>query len=515
MRRIIQTALFAILLTSLVCISSMAAPELDFSVDSVETAFSQEQPAQLSSAQISYSGNGTEASPYLIGTLQEFLALDDIVQNDLSGVWFALTGDIDFSGIDYVPIGFGSGSAFTGIFDGRGYALKNITCNISTDDVAISEGNVCAGVFASAKNASFYNLGIVNAYFAVSSPKYARFGFLCGNYTADVQGNYYIDKCYAEGKADVLSINEDPAVSPYTYAGGLLGECYIQYGKRLEVTDCYADVEIIATANSHVFAGGLFGKLQSKGKTTVLNCAAFGSVIAATDGNSDQVDVGGVAGYFIQDDPEYSPWYPASLESEEFAEMQATEFVSMKNVIADVYIEAYPEYSFVDNTPNGVDIGNIVGYYGEYQIFSNLYYCSDMTAVNSTELDAVTGESASHDTLYSKEFLADTLDFDFENTWQIVNGAPILKTNTKFIEVYEKKIAYGKTTVKAEAVNTTSATLICAKYDSYGRMTGSYIKTVTEAQKDFEFDITGANKVKFFLVDSNLSPLGEAELLDL
>jgi len=49
----------------------------------------------------------------------------EAIKNDLSGNYY-LTADIDLSGAEWAPLG-DSADLFTGIFDGQGHALRNLT----------------------------------------------------------------------------------------------------------------------------------------------------------------------------------------------------------------------------------------------------------------------------------------------------------------------------------------------------------------------------------------------------
>jgi len=54
------------------------------------------------------------------------------IENLMSGV-YVLDNDIDLDGIDWAPIGAGKTTVeFTGIFDGQGYTIRNMTCSAAT-----------------------------------------------------------------------------------------------------------------------------------------------------------------------------------------------------------------------------------------------------------------------------------------------------------------------------------------------------------------------------------------------
>ncbi|MBE6573773.1 MAG: DUF2341 domain-containing protein, partial [Ruminococcaceae bacterium] len=76
---------------------------------------------------LTLAGTGTGEDPYLITTVDELLNIVDLL-NEQNGVVvgkaFALTADMDLTGIDFTPI-----DAFSGILDGRGHTIKNLTIN--------------------------------------------------------------------------------------------------------------------------------------------------------------------------------------------------------------------------------------------------------------------------------------------------------------------------------------------------------------------------------------------------
>lgn len=81
---------------------------------------------------------GTESNPYLIGTASQLAALSDLSKSyDYDGKYFALSADLDFSGVDFRPIGqyYGVGKEnnmpFNGNLDGRYHTIKNMIISLS------------------------------------------------------------------------------------------------------------------------------------------------------------------------------------------------------------------------------------------------------------------------------------------------------------------------------------------------------------------------------------------------
>jgi len=195
---------------------------------------------------LAYSGGtGEPNNPYKIASVADF--------NQLSATpthWnksFILTADINLTGLTFTqaPIapdtstssGF-QGTDFTGIFDGNGHVISNLTITTSTQGYIGLFGWVGTG-------GQIRNLGVEN----VNIEGYDFVGGLVGY-------NYYgtLSSCYANG-----------LVAGNSYVGGLIG-----YNDHVPLTDCYATGSV--TGNWDV--GGLVGINQG----SLTSCYATGSV---------------------------------------------------------------------------------------------------------------------------------------------------------------------------------------------------------------------------------------------
>lgn len=97
-------------------------------------------------------GDGSESRPFLIKNREQLMGLSELTAmgmtvpdaegadyaGDYSGSCFALGGNIDMQGVDWIPIGFYRDSsempgevkdAFQGDFDGNGYTIRNLKLN--------------------------------------------------------------------------------------------------------------------------------------------------------------------------------------------------------------------------------------------------------------------------------------------------------------------------------------------------------------------------------------------------
>jgi len=154
--------------------------------------------------------------------------------------------NIDLSGFaEWIPIG----AIFSGVYDGGGYIVSNVTCTASYSLI---------GLFAE-NYGSIINLGVENINYVTGG---SNVGGLVGRNSSGT-----ISNCYATG--DVIGDS---------YVGGLVG-----YNSSGTISNCYATGN--ATGSSSV--GGLVGR-DSSG--TISNCYATGNVTGSSY-------VGGLVGY--------------------------------------------------------------------------------------------------------------------------------------------------------------------------------------------------------------------------
>ena len=133
-----------------------------------------------------YAAQTTVPSGYIgIYTAQDL----NNVRNNLSGQYI-LMDDIDLSGWgNWNPIG-GYSNKFTGIFNGNGHIIRNMTINISTDTVVIY-----AALFACIGNAEISNFGLVGgSVYAQSANSEAN----AAGIAAYVDSGSVITNCYNE-----------------------------------------------------------------------------------------------------------------------------------------------------------------------------------------------------------------------------------------------------------------------------------------------------------------------------
>ena len=168
-----------------------------------------------------YGGNGTQGSPYTVSTPKQLALLHYFAGSVSNGVYFAQTRDIDLSGISsWTPIGtYYTGGAFEGNYDGRGYAVLNMTIR-STQTITENTG---LGLFNCIEYGSVKNLAVANASIVVNA-RQGYDNYIIGLLAARVDGTSAnraeIQNCVATGSISVTLTGSGDA---YSYVGGLCG----------------------------------------------------------------------------------------------------------------------------------------------------------------------------------------------------------------------------------------------------------------------------------------------------
>lgn len=230
-------------------------------------------------------GNGSVYNPYKIADKNQL----NNVRNDLAASYI-LTADIVFNKEDFEqggafynggdgwkPLGTDYSNPFGGIFDGKGYTISGLICNVTS-----SSYNAYAGLFG-------YNYGVIkNTGITGSSIRGYFNGSARSAYTAyagGITGQNYgsITSCYNTG-----SVNSESS-GTFAYSGGITG---LNYGN---INNCY---------NTGSVGGGWSAGIAGKNSRNISNCyntgAVSGSGIAANNDygnisncyNSGNVSVG-------------------------------------------------------------------------------------------------------------------------------------------------------------------------------------------------------------------------------
>ena len=247
------------------------------------------------------SGDGTQASPYLIRTAEQLRAFAGSLNNKINYAdkYVALDADIDVSDAAWTPIGWalngevnGKKTAiaaypFRGNYDGGDHTISGLRIgseDAPTDQMASGLFGLTAGELSTndlptdqrmvtLKNIHLEDIGIY------VSTRYETF---TGGLVGSAQNGIYIDNCSVTGVMDVTTSES------FARAGGLAASVL-----RGAVTNSWTDVDITAaTDTNHVYAGGLYGM---DNRATTVNCYTLGSVTGNST-NNNKVHIGGLVG---------------------------------------------------------------------------------------------------------------------------------------------------------------------------------------------------------------------------
>ena len=226
-------------------------------------------PVHILLARVSrYSGGDGITNPFEIRNIGDFL---DVVNNPPD--WnrsFVLLGDIVLTGQSFTqaPIAPSSSSTFTGIFDGNGHTISNLTIAASSKNYVGLLGYVGTG-------GQIKNLGVENI---------------------TIQGRDYVGGLAGLSYGTITSCYTSGSVRGSSYVGGLIGACDtgVIGTATITIQECYSMASVTGASNS-AFIGGLAGRiinLYYPSNITIRNCYAQGTVAAG----SNSLGTGGLLG---------------------------------------------------------------------------------------------------------------------------------------------------------------------------------------------------------------------------
>lgn len=184
-----------------------------------------------------WDGQGTKNSPYQVKYVKDLISISKFAMNgaNFKGVYFKLINNIDFknggndSSSYFTPIGGFSDSvtntlsSFSGIFDGCGFLIKNLTINRPSND------NV--SIFGRISNASICNIGVDSC------------SYIGKNNVGGLVGSSFTDTIFNCFSSSIINGNNN--------IGGLVG---YSNGK---ISNCYSN----STINGNMNIGGIVGML--------------------------------------------------------------------------------------------------------------------------------------------------------------------------------------------------------------------------------------------------------------
>lgn len=234
-------------------------------------------------------GEGSKNRPFLIKNREQLMGLSELsamgmtipdaagadYPGDYSGCYFALGGNIDMQGVDWIPIGFYGDStesaglvpnSFEGDFDGNGYTIRNLKLN-----KFINYNHV--GLFGSISNSSIHDLTVIPD---VSEIK--------GNDRVGVIVGYAVD-------SQIRNITiKNAALKTSGVTGGIAGEIS---GTVIENATCDNIIIDAKEGSEIIYIGGIAGVASD---SSIVDCEV-------TTGNGDTARIqgtgftGGIVGY--------------------------------------------------------------------------------------------------------------------------------------------------------------------------------------------------------------------------
>ena len=228
------------------------APEYEYIID--------EDPASGVVMAVANTANG-------LATIAEMIAEENLAAN----AKIALGGDIDLSDLapatraavvsNWTPIGT-SENPFTGVFDGRGYTIKNLTLV----EQEAKEGKAYIGFFGYAKDATIKNVTFENVYINIPCLDIDHSQGHIGAVVGSLEGTSTIENVTVKGDIQVYATQDANGASRVAVVAG--GNSYGNVTIK--------NVHVIANDGSYLKAnnntGAIAGQLQ--GKTVYENCSS-------------------------------------------------------------------------------------------------------------------------------------------------------------------------------------------------------------------------------------------------
>lgn len=218
---------------------------------------------------------------------------------------FVLGADIDLGNEAWTPIGK-SGSAFQGVFDGKGHVISNLYIDTpSKNDV---------GLFGFTTNGEIKNLTVHNAFVkgyldvgvVAGTPYTSKYTNITLTGTIQVEGFSYVGGMFgknayanltdltidADEESYVYANSVEGTVAYRTYVGGVIG--FIGEGGHV-ISDVVSNIDVTGTTCD---VGGITG-IAHYGNSFV-NCSSSGKVtLTNAQDTGDQLEIGGIAGVWM------------------------------------------------------------------------------------------------------------------------------------------------------------------------------------------------------------------------
>ena len=204
---------------------------------------------------ITFSGAGTEGSPWLITTAEELAGISSRMISDAAyrDDYYKLTADINLSTNLWRPISYNSSYTFTGQFDGDGFVISGLRFNYNSSTYC-----TYAGLFGYTVGATFKNITLVDTYiynYVISS-----LVTYTGSVVAYMDGGT-ITNCSNNGTV----VRYSSSTSAYSsYVGGIIGGST----GYLSIKNCYNNATVTSSFVNGIenYTGGIIGAVSIDGE---------------------------------------------------------------------------------------------------------------------------------------------------------------------------------------------------------------------------------------------------------
>jgi hypothetical protein len=196
--------------------------------------------------------------------------------------YYILEGDIDMTSVTWTPKGT-SASPFTGVFDGNGYEITNLT---------ISGTTTYRGLFGYVSSGTVKNVTLTGANISGGQHTGAVAGYLGSagvieycSVSGVVQGTSNVGGIVGQNYGTVRYCYSEANVTGTTSVGGIVGAHEVASSG---VNNCYSTGTVTGTATAENNVGGIVGFASST--CTILNSYSTGAIIGSG------TNVGGILG---------------------------------------------------------------------------------------------------------------------------------------------------------------------------------------------------------------------------
>lgn len=341
-----------------------------------------------SEAQLNITKEGNAAATYLFNTtipcvpvedegtpISTYEELNTLVRADLDGTYY-LTNDIVIpDGVEWLPLGKPvdwDGVTpnllinFTGILDGRGHSIKNLK---------ITTGGNFSALISRIADGEVRNLGLENVDITGGAPTGALAGVIFGTSTTPDLANL-IENVFVTG-----------SVKGTTEVGGLVGRN--NNNPLNTIKNCYVNATVEATNATGAWAGGFVG-CNNSGRILKLQQVYATGVVKTTATDASNF-AGGILGYVNNNN-------------------------AATTIILDSTVVALNELA---GGTNGIFLNRGKLVLGTARLTNN-YAKNNLGITETTD-----GTLVAPEVLLTRDFYANTLGWNFENIWTIVDGVSL------------------------------------------------------------------------------------------